>query len=148
MKRILVGVLALAAFAILSCSSTTTSSLASLASNPLVSSLTSGLGLNTTQAVGGAGALLGSAQEKLSTDDWKKVSDAVPGSNDLVTQAKSLGGVTGKFGDVSNMGASGGTFSKLGLSNDQVSQMVPVLTNYVSKAAGPQVGGLLAGVLK
>ena len=143
MKRLSISAIAVSAFVVLACS--TASSLTSLASNPLVSSLTSGLGLNTTQAVGGAGAVLGSAQEKLSADDWKKVSGAVPGADALVTQAKSLGGVTDKFGDLSSMG---GTFQKLGLSTDQVSKLVPAVTDYVSKAAGPQVGGLLSAALR
>ena len=144
MRRIVIGALALFAFAILGCSSTA-SSVSSLASNPLVSSLTSGMGLSTEQAVGGAGALLGSAQSKLSPEDWKKVSSAVPGTDSLVSSAKSLTGVTGNFGDVSSLGSS---FSKLGLSSSQVSQLVPAVTGYVSKAAGPEVGSLLAGVLK
>jgi hypothetical protein len=41
-----------------------------------------------------------------------------------------------------------GTFSKLGLKPGMVAQVVPVLTNYVSKSGGADVAQLLAGVLK
>ncbi len=146
MKRIVVGTLVLVGLAVLGCSSAgkTSATVSSLASNPLVSSLTSGLGLNANQAIGGAGALLGSAQGKLSPTDWKKVSDAVPGTDALVSEAKSLSGVTGNFGDVSSLGS---TWSKLGLSTDQVSKLVPAVTSYVSKAS-PEAGTLLSSVLR
>ena len=144
MKRIVVGAMALAlvAFSVLSCASTS-SAVSSLASNPLVSSLTSGMGINATQAVGAAGALLGSAQGKLSPTDWKKVSDAVPGTDALVSEAKNLTGVTGNFGDVASLGSS---FSKLGLNSSQVSQLVPAVTGAVSKIS-PEAGSILSTVL-
>ncbi len=144
MKRIVVVSLVVVALATLGCASSTTSTVESLASNPLVSSLTSGLGLNATQAVGGAGALLGSAQAKLSSDQWKSVTNAVPGSDAIVKEAKNLTGVTGNFGDVSSLGS---TFSKLGITSDQATQLVPALTGYVSKAS-PEVGSMLASVLR
>jgi hypothetical protein len=39
-------------------------------------------------------------------------------------------------------------FSKLGLKPDMVSKAVPVLTNFVTKSGGANVGSLLAGALK
>jgi hypothetical protein len=39
-------------------------------------------------------------------------------------------------------------FSKLGLKPELVSKAVPVLTQFVSKSGGANVGSLLAGVLK
>jgi hypothetical protein len=137
------AVLALCCVVACSTAASTTSSVSSLASNPLVSSLTSGLGLSANQAIGGAGAVLGAAQEKLSPGDWSKVAKDVPGADALVTQAKSMSGVTGKFGDLSSMG---GTFEKLGLNSEQVSKLVPAVTDYVAKAS-PEVGNLLKGAL-
>jgi hypothetical protein len=151
MKRIAVGAaVVLVALAVGSCSSasstsSTSSTVSSLASNPLVSSLSSGIGISPTQAVAGAGAVLGSAQANLSPTDWKKVTDAVPSTDALVSEAKKLTGVTGSFG---NWGSLGDSLSKLGLSSEQISKLVPGVTDYVSKAAGPQVSNLLAGALR
>ena len=41
-----------------------------------------------------------------------------------------------------------GAFSKLGLSPDLVAKAVPVLTSFVTKSGGANVGNLLSGVLK
>jgi hypothetical protein len=120
------------------------SAVTALAGNPLVTSLTSGSGLSAAQAVAGAGALLGTAQSKLAPADWQKVSAAVPGTDPLVSTARSLTGAT-SFGDMSS---ASGALSKVGLSSSQVSALVPAVTSYVSSAAGPEVGGLLAGALK
>jgi Protein of unknown function VcgC/VcgE (DUF2780) len=142
------GVFLLALLPAMGCTkstSTAVSSVASLASHPLVSSLTSGLGLNANQAIGGAGALLGLAQENLAAPDWSKVAAAIPQASTLITQGKALGGITGKIGSLGNLS---GAFSKLGLNADQVSALTPALTDYVSKAAGPEVGALLAGAIK
>jgi hypothetical protein len=120
------------------------SAVTALAGNPLVTSLTSGSGLSAAQAVAGAGALLGTAQSKLAPADWQKVSAAVPATDSLVSTARSLTGAT-SFGDMSS---ASGALSKVGLSSSQVSALVPAVTSYVSSAAGPEVGGLLAGALK
>jgi hypothetical protein len=145
MKRIVLTALGLAlvAFALVSCASTS-SAVSSLASNPLVSSLTSGLGLNATQGVAAAGALLGSAQSQLTPDQWKTVSNAVPGTDALVSEAKYLTGTTGSFGSVSSLSSS---FSKLGISPEVASQLTPTLTSAVSKIS-PEAGSILSTVLR
>ena len=114
------------------------------ASNPLVSSLTSGLGLNTSQAVGGAGALLGLAETNMAKADWSKVAAAVPGASNLISEAKTLGGIS-KF---TNLAGLSSAFTKMGLSADQVKGVSSSLTDFVSKAAGPEVGTALAGAIK
>ena len=124
--------------------SSAASSVASLASDPLISSLTSGLGLNTAQAVGGAGALLGLAQENLAKADWDKIASAIPGAGPIIAQAKSLGGITGKFGSLAALAPA---FSKMGLSNDQVASLRPALTDYVGKATTAELGTTLAGAI-
>jgi predicted anti-sigma-YlaC factor YlaD len=39
-------------------------------------------------------------------------------------------------------------FSKLGLKPEMVAKAIPILTSFVSKSGGANVGSLLAGVLK
>src|SRR5215813_11440659 len=118
--------------------------LAGLASNPLVSSLTSGLGVSPEQAVGGSGAMLGYAQNKLSPDQFSAVSKAIPGAGDITKAAGPLlgGSSLNSLADVQ------GAFSKLGMSPDMVSKFAPILSDQVGKVAGPQVAGLLGGLFK
>ena len=125
--------------------SQTVSMVSQLASTPLVSSLMSSLGLNPEQAVGGAGALLGLAQTKLAAEDWSKIAAAVPDTDDLVKTANSLGEITNQADGLADLSDA---FSKIGLSFEQVTRMVPVLSDYVAKSAGADLGNKLSSVLK
>lgn len=118
--------------------------LTQLTSNPLVSSLMGSLGLNATQAIGGAGALLGLAQNTLPAADWKAITSAISGTDALVKAATSLGGISGKPSSLADLSPA---FTKMGLSTSQVSQLVPALTDYVGKATSAATGAALAGVL-
>jgi len=115
-----------------------------LTSNPLVSSLMSGLGLNANQAVGGAGALLGLAQQHMPKADWSKLTGSIPGVGDMIKTAKSLGGIS-KF---TNLAGLSGAFGKMGLTPDHVSQLTPAMGDYVSKVAGPEVGNSFKNAIK
>lgn len=159
MKRFAVTPIALAMFALLAvfalgCSKNKTATgmaaetaatpITSLASDPLVSSLTSGLGLNATQAAGGAGALLGLAQEGLAKEDWSKIASAIPGASSLISEAKKLGGIS-KFGSLASLGPA---FSKMGLSPDQVMKLTPAVTDEVTKLAGADLGAKFGALMK
>jgi hypothetical protein len=113
----------------------------SLRSNPLISQLTSSLGVSPQQAIGGTGALLGLAQNKLSPDQFNAVTNAIPGAEDITKAADPL------LGDspLKSITDVQGAFSKLGMSPAIVAKFAPVLTDTVSKSAGPQVADLLAG---
>ena len=54
----------------------------------------------------------------------------------------------GVMGGAATMGGAAGAFSKLGLKPDMVAKAVPILTQYVLKTGGADVGALLAGALK
>lgn len=132
MKRFILAMLILGVAAAPSSAGFRMPSISSLTSNPLVSSLMSGLGLNANQAVGGAGALLGLASEKLAKADWSKLSKAVPGASGLISQAKALGGIK-KFGSLAALAPA---FGKIGLSNDQVKSTQSAMSDFISKASG------------
>ena len=127
---------------------------AAKASPDLIGALSKEIGSSPEQAAGAAGALFGLAKSRLKADEFSQVSKAVPGMDMLLKAAPGLGG--GAAGAVAGMtggGASGlagaaSAFSKLGLSPDMVSKAVPVLTQFVTKSGGANVGKLLAGVLK
>ena len=128
---------------------------AAKASPELIGALSKEIGATPEQAAGAAGALFGVAKSKLSADQFAQVAKAVPGMSSLLSAAPAMGGATGTSGALSQAtgGASGlasaaSAFSKLGLSPDMVGKAVPVLTQFVTKSGGADVGKMLAGVLK
>ena len=128
---------------------------AAKASPELISALSKEIGGTPEQAAGAAGALFSVAKSKLSADQFAQVAKAVPGMSSLLSAAPAVTGATGTSGAISQAtGAASGlasaatAFSKLGLSPDMVGKAVPVLTNFVTKSGGAEVGKILAGALK
>ena len=123
---------------------------AAKASPELVGQLATELGSTQDQAAGAAGSLFGLAKSQLKPADWSKVAAAVPGMTSLLHSAPKMGGK----GAASALGAAGGlagiasSFQKLGLNPDLVAKAVPILTSFVTKSGGADVGNLLASVLK
>jgi hypothetical protein len=122
------------------------------ASPELVGQLTDQLKITPQQAEGAAGALFGLAKTKLSADDFGKVAGAVPGMDSLLKAAPALdpkaSAVAALAGSAGGIASLAGSFSKLGLSPDMALKAVPILTDFVGKKGGAEVGKLLAGVLK
>lgn len=116
----------------------------SFSAKGLTDSLTSGLGLSTSQATQGTGALLSLAEEKLPASSWTKIADSVGGFDGLMKATKGLG-LPSPIGNLSGLTS---TFSKLGISPDQVTKMVPAVSDYIGKAAGGDIGNQLLSVLK
>jgi hypothetical protein len=127
---------------------------AAKASPDLVGSLAKELGSTPEQAAGAAGALFGVAKSQLKAEDFGQIAKAVPGMGSLLKAAPALdsGGISGALSKVSGsaagLAAAASAFSKLGLSPDLVSRAIPILTSFVTKSGGANVGKLLAGVLK
>jgi hypothetical protein len=126
---------------------------ASKASPELVGALSKEIGATPEQAAGAAGTLFGVAKSRLSADDFSKVSKAVPGMDALLKAAPAAGsGTAGTLsqmaGSASGLASAAASFSKLGLQPDMVAKAVPVLTSFVSKSGGAEVGKLLSGALK
>jgi hypothetical protein len=131
--------------------------------NPeLVDALARELGSTPQQAEGAAGALFGLAKDRLKPDDWSSVRAAVPGMDGLLKAAPTVttgtsGGVGGALKSATALGAGSGAsglagvagaFQALKLKPELASKAVPVLTKYVTKSGGAEVGKLLAGALK
>jgi len=123
-----------------------------LAADGLVSMLTSGLGINNTQAAGAAGAVFNLAKSKLSGDEFTTVAKAVPEMDTLLSAAPE----TGKSGGLASMagkalGAAAGlagSIDKLCLDAGMVGQVIPVVLDYVKGNGGETVMKVLAGALK
>jgi hypothetical protein len=127
--------------------------------NPvLVGAVAKEIGATPTQAEGATGALFGLAKSRLAPADWSKVASAVPGMDTLLSAAPSAAVGTGGSAGLSatqnamlsegGLASLAGSFNKLGLKPEMAAKAVPVLTNYVSKMGGADVGKILAGALK
>lgn len=115
-----------------------------ITSNPLVSALTSGLGVSPEQAVGGTGAMMGLAQNKLSPDQFGSITSAVPGLGDITKAAGPLLGGT----SLSSLADVQGAFSKLGMSPETVSKFAPIIGEAISKGGSSQAASLFTGLFK
>lgn len=124
-------------------------------SSELVGKLTKELSITRPQARGGAGALFSLAKSRLSTDEFSKVSAAVPGMNGLLKAApapaehselssleSSLPGNMGRTVEVAE------AFHKLGLSPEMATKFVPVMTKFVESKGGLSTASLLEKALK
>ena len=126
-------------------------SAAASASPELVGQLSKELGATPEQAAGAAGALFGIAKSRLKPEEFSQVSSAVPGMDSLLKAApgaSSAVGITGAPAAATGLAGATSAFTKLGLKPDMVSKAVPVLTSFVTKSGGADVGKLLAGALK
>jgi hypothetical protein len=129
---------------------------AAKASPALVGALSKEMGATPEQSAGAAGALFGVAKSRLKADEFSQIAGAVPGMDSLLKAVPAAsGGGLGAVAGLSQLGGSAGSmaaaaqaFSKLGLKPEMVGKAIPVLTSFVTKSGGANVGSLLAGALK
>jgi hypothetical protein len=123
----------------------------------LVDMLTRKLGVNATQAEGGAAVLFKAAKDKLGADEFTKLLGGVPGLGDLMKKAPaSGGGLGGLLGGIA--GAMGGNaalistivggFGKLGLSADDAKKFAPVMFEFLRTRVSPDVAAKLEKTLR
>lgn len=107
---------------------------------------TVGTQLNVTpeQAIGGTGALLGLAKNKLSSADYSQMTQAVPGL-DLLSGAGALGSLggllggsgnsaaTNALGNVKSMADVNSAFTALGMDSGLVGQFAPLILQYLGQ---------------
>jgi hypothetical protein len=121
---------------------------AAKASPELVGLLSKEIGGTPEQAAGAAGALFGIAKSRLKADEFSLVDKAVPGMASLLSAAPAVGALSQMGGSAGGLASAVAAFSKLGLKPEMVAKAVPILTSFVTKSGGANVGSLLAGVLK
>jgi hypothetical protein len=125
----------------------------------LVGLLTQKLGITEEQAKGGAGAIFNMAKQKLSTQDFGTVADAVPEMDDLLKAAPATGGLGGAIGgkmpslggsaqELGGLASLSGSFSGLGLQSDMANKFVPIILSYVESKGGGTAKNILASVLQ
>ena len=127
----------------------------------LIGRLVQDLGVSEDQAAGGAGLLLSMARDKLSSGEFARISEYVPGVEGMLSAAPgeggggdllgAVGGLVSSFGGgAANLGALtslAGGFGKLGLDAGMVAKFVPILLDFVRERGGDDVAGLLGRVL-
>ena len=123
----------------------------------LVDLLTGKLGVNATQAEGGAAVLFKAAKDKLGGDEFNKLLGGVPGLGDLMKKAPATGGgLGGLLGGIA--GAMGGNaalistivggFGKLGLSAEDAKRFAPVMFDFLKTKVPPDVVSKLEKALR
>lgn len=128
--------------------------------NELIAMLTKQLGIQDSQAQGGAGLLFKMAQDKLG-GDFSKVTQALPGVTDLIKAAPAAGGGGGGLGGLlgglasavgggklAGLASLAGGFSKLNLDPSMIAKFAPIVLNFVKTKGGAEVSGLISKVLK
>jgi hypothetical protein len=113
--------------------------------DPLITGLTSSLGVTENQAMGGTGSILTLAQEKLAKGEFDQIAKVIPGSTKYLDMAKSLGAVTGPLGNRSGLNSA---LTRLGISPTTAAKFVPAVTDFVGKAGGADVANMLSSALK
>ncbi len=114
----------------------------------LLNTLGTQLNVTPQQAVGGTGALLGLAKNKLAGNDYSQLTKSVPGLDQLSGSSAlgSLGGLGGMLGNsgsnsavgsalgnVQSMGDVNKAFGALGMDSGMVGQFVPVILQYLGQ---------------
>ncbi len=110
-----------------------------------VGRLAADVGITTEQAQAGIGTMLKLAQARLAVSEYDRIAGAVPRSNEYIALADRLGAFQGATPSASGLA---GAFAKLGITPAQAERLVPEVTDYVSKAAGPDVGMLLGNAMR
>lgn len=122
----------------------------------LIQHLVSELGITARQAEGGAGLLLGLAQNRLSRDEFVRVADCVPAISDVIgkaprtnatasrslrqTVSRWLGGLGGLLAVVEG-------FNKLGCDRAMINSFADTLVECFRTKGGEDVATLLQGAL-
>ena len=127
----------------------------------LITQLVDALGITDKQAEGGVGALFNNAKENLSTEDFNKASDAVPGVEKYMAETPStdsgsdaggllkssgLSSLGGSASKIRSMAGLADSFSKLGMNTETMTKFIPIVTDFMESKAGSGVAGLLKGL--
>ncbi len=100
------------------------------------------LGMSKSQTEAGLGAMMMLSKNKLSPDDFSKLSSSIPGTNDLIDKATGLGVLPGSVGTTADIIQ---VLSKLGVSPVTAAKFVPEVLK-LSKTLGGGAFGLLSKV--
>jgi hypothetical protein len=109
-----------------------------LNSNPLVSKISSTLGVTPTQAVGGTAAILSSAKSNMSSKDYGSLIKQMPQLDAILSAAPSK---------LLNSGSLTSKFNVLGLDASMVSKFTPLVMQYIQSGTKPGTADLVMAAL-
>ena len=128
---------------------------ASAEGSELVNLLVEKLDITTQQAEGGAGSIFNTAKQNMSSEDFSKVTTAMPEVESLTDAVPKTNKGSGTLGTISSISGSLGkmaglydSFSKLGLSKDMVGKFIPYILDYSKSKGGETVYNLLKTALQ
>lgn len=101
-------------------------------------------GLTPTQTAQGMGGVLYYAQRSMQPGDFTKVKNSFPGSDAMIKEGTKLG-MPSEFVGLTSLS---GSLKNIGISRDQLSLMIPAMTEVVSEEAGSEVAGKFAAVFR
>lgn len=107
----------------------------SLASNPLITNLTSTLGVTPTQAIGGTAAVLYDAKSSMTATDYKSLTQQVPQVSSLMSAVPS---------SFLKTGTTASQFSMLGMDASMVDKFSPLVLEYLQSGATPGMDRILS----
>lgn len=126
----------------------------------LVNVLVDQLGINSQQAMGGAGSIFSLARQRMSPADFMQLSGSVPDMDQYLSAVPQssgsssgswLGNAADLMGDQANglgsLAALAGSFKTLGMDTNMISQFVPVVLQYVQGQSGSGAMSLLQNAL-
>jgi hypothetical protein len=124
----------------------------------LVDLLSKNLGIDASQAEGGAAVLFNAAKEKLGGAEFGRLLGGLPGVTDLLHKVPAAGGggLGGMLGGLAGaMGGNAGLianiisgFSKLGLKVEDAKKFVPVILDFLRTKVSPDVVSKLEQALR
>lgn len=123
----------------------------------LVEHLVKRLGVTTRQAVGGAGLILGLAQERMDRGEFERLADSIPAVSDLIGKAPQvdqpmrsamLQAVSRWFGGLGGLGHLVGSFEKLACEKSMVSQFAEAVVEFFREHTSEKVAARLQEALR
>ena len=125
----------------------------------LLQEISKQLGVSEEQAKGGAGMVFNLAKNKLGPDEFGRISELLPGMDDLLSAAPKPGGVASAIGGIASafgqkaghLGDMAGLisgFKSIGLDSGMAAKFIPMILSFVKGKGGEGIGGLLEDVLK
>ncbi|MBL8007741.1 MAG: DUF2780 domain-containing protein [Ignavibacteria bacterium] len=123
-------------------STTTKSKTGKDVSSGLTSQVSKTLGITESQTEAGLGAMMMLSKDKLSPDDFSKLTKDLPGGSDLISKATDLGVVPGSVSTTADILK---VLNKLGISPVTAAKFVPTVLS-AAKSLGGGAFGLLSKV--
>ena len=127
----------------------------------LIDSLVGQLGVTSSQAQGGAGAIFKAAEERLGAGQFDQLLGNVPGVKQLLSHAPTAGGGGGLLGGLASMASALGgnsdmaqgakllaAFGSLGMNKDTLMKFIPVVMQFLESHGGSELVSNVRAALK